>query len=196
MSAPRLNPTAFQALAVGLPGAAVLLSLFIVLPTWNRYTALREEVEKKRQELLQLQNAVLPPEDPVLPAAAAVEAEPADFLRQLTDLARSSACVIEDMSVVAPGEGAVGVVRPVRVRVTVSGHFGRVRALLWRIYRAPRLFAVADLSITTSGETSGELAARPLKAAFVLERYLAPPDHALASRPSGGSATATENSSP
>lgn len=192
-----MSPTLYQAMAVGMPLAAVLLSLFIIFPTWGRFKDVSAQVDKNRRELQALKAAPLPPKDPVQTAAADVEEEPADFLRQITELAQQSGCVVEDLTMVAPGEGKpVAGVRPIRAKVTVSGHFARIRSLLWRLYRAPRLFAVGDLSLEGKGQSApGDLGARPLTATFTLERYVAPKESTIAGARSGAPDSVTEGSS-
>lgn len=168
----RLSPATYQALALGMPLAAIALSLFIVIPTLLRYRSLQAEVARKRGELQALRSAPLPPQDATLTAAADVEAEPADFLNGFTTLVRSSGCEVTGMDV-ADGSSS-GPVRALRTKVTVTGYFGRLRSLFWRLYRARRLYAVADLNLTGSSgnRPQGELGAQPLTASFTLERYV------------------------
>lgn len=173
MNGSRLNPTTYQALAVGMPLAAIALSLFIVMPTWARYRTVQAQVKKNLQDLDALNKAPLPTPDATLTAAPDVESEPADFLKEITALVRSTGCEITGLDVAQAG-AVSGPVRAVRSKVTVTGYFGRLRGLFWRLYRAPRLYSVAEVSITGGGaaQTPEELGAQPLTANFTLERYV------------------------
>lgn len=178
----KLNSSTYQALAIGMPLMALALSLLVVYPSWGRYRALAGEVEDLEGKLQILKAAPLPPKDPVLTAADDVESEPPDFLRQVADLARSSGCEVQGLERIDGGE-AKGPVRPIRTRVTLNGHYPRLRTFFWRAYRAPRLFAVTDLNISAGTATTvraDELLVRPLTATFVLERYVTKPPDAAA----------------
>jgi hypothetical protein len=175
-----LSPRTQQALAVGMPMAAIALSLLIIYPTWNRYADFRGEVATYRERLDALRSAPLPSRDPVLPAADAVESEPSHFMGVITAAAAASGCDLVRLDVIPMTEKATDppLVRPVRARVNLLGHYPRLRAFLLHLQGSSRLYTVTELTLNSTETAKEEIASPRLNAILTIERYVTPPARA------------------
>lgn len=169
-----MNPQMQQLLAVGVPIAALVISLAAVFPAWGRYGDLCREVAQKRLELKKLKEAPLPAPNPVTPAVKDEPGESARFLGQVVSLGQAAGCKFVGLDVQpATTTRAAGMLRAVRSKVEVSAYYPQVRQFLWQIGRADRLYVVCGADLDTRGRpTSGPQAHGPIHATVELERYL------------------------
>ena len=178
-----MSSQVMQLLGIGVPLLALALTLGVVYPSWGSYRALAARVEKQRQELQTLRAAPLPRRDPVVPAVEATEAEPSQFVGAIAALAAANQCELRGLDLQPSGgdTSAAGPIRPIRAKLTVTGHYIRIRALLADLNRAPRLYSVAELSLKSTAPASGQAAAAlavstgRLDATLTIERYVMPP---------------------
>lgn len=172
-----LGPQVQQLLAVGVPLAAIGLTLGVVYPTWGRLQTVRLRVAQQQAELRELRAAPLPPRDPVLPAADDVPSEPSLFIGTIAQMAASHQCDL--ISLVVQGEETPKgseLIRPVRTRITVRGRYVQIRSLISQLKRSPRLYVLTDLDVnSTFGSGRPTYGRGNLTAAMTLERYVTPP---------------------
>jgi hypothetical protein len=161
-----LRPQTQQMLAIGVPLAAVILSVFVVYPAWGRYRAIRAEVARKSEELQNLKDAPQPPPETLLPAAEESPAEQTRFVGEINSLAVATRCQLRAIDR-AGVNAESGPLHLAHVRVSLSGGYPNLRDFLWRINHGPRIYVVTDLSL---GGTTGAVQAN-----FGIERYLIPP---------------------
>jgi hypothetical protein len=169
-----LSRQAQQVLGIGLPLAALGVSIGMVYPTWGRYQALGRQLETRSSELAALRAA--PPQQPGQSrvAAADVPDESVEFVGDITRLAAGSGCEVTGLDVVA-AEGKSGVARPKRAKLTIRGRYPQARSFLYRLTQSPRAYVVADLSLIVDSKISGSGAGAPLSLTLTIERYVAPP---------------------
>jgi hypothetical protein len=177
-----VSPENQQRLAIAVPIIALLLSLFVVYPTWGRYTALLETAKQNRTELAKLRAEVIPDVGKNLPAAADLPSEPPDFYRQLQLVAGISQCRIMNFDLGGTGKQEDGPVRAVRAHVELEARYNEVRAFLANLAAAPRLYVVTECSVATqikSGTSSPVRTAAKdpslLRATIEIERYVNKP---------------------
>jgi hypothetical protein len=165
-----------QLLAVCVPLAALGLTLGVVYPSFGRYQSLRRQVQQQSARLKELQNAPLPERGAVVAAADAEEGEPSQFFGAVAALATAHRCELTNLDLLQPAGDtkAAAPARPVRAKLTVQGDYVHVRSLLAGINRAPRLYAVTDLSLKSVGDKQESGTGR-LTATLTLERYVMPP---------------------
>ena len=171
-------------LAVLLPLCAAGVSLLLAYPAWTQTRELHERLDQQRNELQQLEKAPLASEVRAAAVADIAPEEPSQFLGQISALARSSGCEVvglDSQSVTAETVKAAGAVRPMRVRLVLSGGFIEARRFLYQLRQAPRLYTVTDLTLNSeSGSpaaTGDRKAVAPsgLQVQIGIERYVAPP---------------------
>ncbi|HOJ21851.1 MAG TPA: GspMb/PilO family protein [Armatimonadota bacterium] len=169
-----LSPDLQQLMAVGVPIAALLISLGVVYPGYQRYVEMSAKVEKQRQELHKLKNTPLPPVSRALPAADPEPGESARFLGHLVSLATSANCrfVGLDSAPVRVAHSG-GLIRAVRTRVEIEGRYPQIRQFLAELANASRIYVVTSLDIDTRGRTNqpGQ-APSTVRAIVEIERYL------------------------
>jgi hypothetical protein len=183
-----LSPVMQQRIAVLVPIIALVLSLFVVYPAWGRYGDKRAAITKKQGELTTLINTPLPPDTTATPTADDLPTEPPQIYGEITSVARAAQCDIVgyDLSTKTGSAEAdkESPVKALRGKVEIEASYPQIRAFLFELARAQRLFVVTDMVITTNRSTNPQAPAAssngPLHATIEIERYVAPPVTAAA----------------
>lgn len=170
-------------LAVLLPLCAAGVSLLLAYPAWTQTTELHERLEQQRSELQQLEKAPRASDVRALAVADVAPEEPSQFLGQISALARDSGCEVvglDSQTIAADSAKEAGAVRPVRVRLALSGGFKEARSFLSQLRRAPRTYTVTDLTLTSEAASPAGVdrkagALSRLQIQIGIERYVAPP---------------------
>lgn len=169
-----LSPDFQQLLAVGVPIAALLISLGVVYPGYQRHGEMSEKVAKQRQELHRLKNTPLPPVGRAVPATDPEPGESARFLGHVVSLAMAANCRFVGMDsapvrIARPG----GLIRAVRTRVEVEGRYPQVRRFLAELEGASRVYVVTSIDLDSRGRGSRpDQPASAVRAIVEIERYL------------------------
>ncbi len=177
-----IRPEVQQWLSIGVPLAALALSVLVVFPAYNQYGALKTQVAAKRVQLAEMQASPVAPPGPILPTAPEVPTEAPEFLGEIRALAAQSGCQLVGFDITpSAASPAAGAVRPVRSKVDLEAQYPQVRDFLARLTEAPRLFAVSDLTLTTAAAPVGAAPGAPsarsgatVHAAVEIERYVTP----------------------
>lgn len=187
-----LPPHIQQRLALLVPLIALAVSLFVVYPGWNNWRDLKQQAAEKRARLETLRNTPIPLPATKQPAVADTPSEPPEFLASIRSIAEQSGCKVVGFDLTLPPAPATGekevalggnpdpnqkkeepkLVRPVRAKIEVEANYRCIRGFVRNIMRAPRLYAIASLDITTSTESRTGL----LKATVEIERYVVNPE--------------------
>lgn len=181
MASLQLTSRTQQYLAIGMPLAALALSLLVVYPTWTRYQAVRKDARELADELHALKSAPMPPRHAQLAGADDTEAEPSEFLGELATLAAATGCEFSgmDLATTSSPAGAAKAnqaLKPLLTKVHLRGTYRQVRAYIYQLGRAPRLYTITDLSLRgNQGRTSYQGSSRRLLATLTIERYVTPP---------------------
>ncbi len=182
MSTLTISPENQNRLAIAVPIVAMLLSLFVVYPTWMRYNDLVAVVATQRKSLDDLRATPLPDVGAVPPADAGLPSEPPKFLGQLRVVAQMARCRVIGFDLGASGKQDSGPVRAVRARVDLEGRYTEIRDFLFRLAGAPRLYVVTDCAVSVPANAAqsavSALLNRPpgtLHATIEIERYVTPP---------------------
>jgi hypothetical protein len=174
-----ISPDNQQRLAIGVPIIALLLSLFVVYPTWGRYRTLLEIVQKDRADLAALRAAPNPDVGRNTPAIPGLPSEPPLFLGQLKILAQLSGCRLVNYDNVGTVKQDEGLVRAVRARVDIESRYNGVRAFLRNLAEAPRLYVVTECTVVNKVKAGLPIPPRTIhedpglvRATIEIERYV------------------------
>jgi hypothetical protein len=177
-----ISPEIQQRLAIAVPIVALLLSLFVVYPTWGRYTALQSTALTQRKELDALRATPIPDMGAVPPAETDLPSEPPQFLGQMRLLTDMSGCRVIGFDVGSTANQESGPVRAVRARVDLEARYPQIRDFLYRLSRAPRLYVITDCTVASDMKdgqqaVNGQPGKTPgaLRATIEIERYVTPP---------------------
>lgn len=177
-----ISPENQQRLAIAVPVVALLLSLFVVYPTWQRYSALRAQIGTHQADLNALKSTPLPETVAIKPAEDDVPSEPAAFQEQLRLLVQVSGCTLRGFNLHSPAKQDAGPVRAVRANVDLAGRYSQIRGFLYQLSKSGRLYVVTQCSVTgTKSAQNGPVSAAnqeppgTLHAAIEIERYVTPP---------------------
>ncbi len=209
MTASRLSPAAQQRIAILVPIVALVVSVFVVYPSYLHNRELQDEIAKKSERLNNLLQTPMPLAATVQPAAADTPSEPPEFLASIRELAAESRCELVGFDLTLPPappsgekelalggnkpEGATksedtSPVRPVRAKIAVKSDYDGVRQLLRGIILAPRLYAVTACEVMPAGDPG--VPDHYVRATIEIERYvLKNPEDAkvIAGEPAAGS---------
>ncbi|MFN3648284.1 MAG: hypothetical protein ACK47B_01785 [Armatimonadota bacterium] len=176
----KLSARTQQYLAVGMPLAALAISLLVVFPTWTRYQSVTRRADTLAMELGELKAAAMPPRHEQLAAADDTEAEPSQFLGDLATLAAATGCELSGMDLATPATAdakSAAVLKPVLTKVQIKGTYRQIRAFIYQTRRAPRLYTITELSLRGEpGRDVGGDRIRRLLAMLTIERYVTPPE--------------------
>lgn len=177
-----ISPDNQRRLAIAMPIAALLLSLFVVYPTWGRYTALLSTLTADRKALDVLKASPRPDVGPIRAVEEGLPSESPGFLGQVRRLAQLSGCRMKGFDVSAGPAQPVGIVRAVRSHVELEGRYPQIRDFLLRVVYAPRLYVVTECTVVPAATTVSavgrkEAGSAPgtLRASIEIERYVTPP---------------------
>ena len=198
MTASRLSPAAQQRIAIAVPLVALVVSVFVVYPSYLNYRKLGEEIEDKAVRLNNLLQTPIPLASTIQPAAADTPSEPPEFLASIREMATEARCELVGFDLTLPpapvsgekelalggnkpeGETkkeVVSPVRPVRAKIEVKSDYDGIRQLLRGIILAPRLYAVAGCEVQPNDGSNGQ--GHSVRATIEIERYvLKDPDDA------------------
>jgi hypothetical protein len=173
-----ISPENQQRLAIAVPSIALLLSLFVVYPTWGRYRDLLETVKKDRADLAALQAQGIPNIGANVPAVPNLPSEPPEFLGQLRIIAQLSECTLTGFDISGTAKKEEGPVKAVRARVEIDSRYNGIRQFLANLSSAPRLYVVTECSVASKVK-AGQPGARTtyedpsiLRATIEIERYV------------------------
>jgi len=162
-----------------VPIVALLLSLFVVYPTWGRYTDLRTRIGVQRAERDGLRAAPRPDVGAVVPAENDLPSEPPKFLGQVRLLADLAGCRVKgfELSPTPKSEGQPA--RAVRAHVEIEGRYSQIRNFLVSLTSAPRLYVITELNMEAAkipgsnqpGAVLG-IKSNQLNAGIGIERYV------------------------
>jgi len=144
-----ISPENQQRLAIAVPIVALLLSLFVVYPTWGRYTTLLETVKKDQSELAELRATPIPDVGKVPPAVPDVPSEAPVFLGDIRILSSLSHCHLvnfENGRLYKKDEGSV---RAIRARIDIDARYNEIRSFLLNLSNAPRLYVVTECTVAS-----------------------------------------------
>lgn len=190
MGLSNISPVNQQRIAVLTPLIALVLSLFVVYPAWGRYVDKRATIEKKRIELEKLKATPVPAPPAFMPTADDLPTEPPQFEGQISAVAAASQCELANFDLSAPTGGTSDAdkespVKALRARVEINADYPHIRSFIYNLGRAPRLFVVTSLDITTNTSGKGapvQVYSGPLHASMEIERYVAPSATAAVNR--------------
>ncbi len=192
MTSSRISPAAQQRIAVVVPLVALIVSVFVVYPSFVRNREMRDEIERKTERLNNLLQTPIPLAATIQPAAPDTPSEPPEFLASIQAMAAASRCELVGFDLTLPpappsGEKELALggnkpegakekqeppspVRPVRAKIEVKSDYDGVRQLLRSIILAPRLYAVAACEVQQLADqrVSGSL----VRATIEIERYV------------------------
>ena len=182
-----MKPEIQQKVAIFVPIVALILSVGVVYPGFNNYQETKAKVDTQRSEYLALKNQPLPQPNPKQATVLTAPSEPPQSVGELTKIAEAAGCKVSgfDLGVVANAKAAAaeekagGTVRPKRSRLNLVAHYPQVREFLAQLQRAPRVFVVTELNLSTQltvPGTSVHPAPGTLDASVEIERYVTVPE--------------------
>lgn len=189
-----LPPHIQQRLAVLVPIIALLLSVFVVYPGWNRWRDLKDQIAEQQEKLERLRNTPIPVVSNRVPAVPDTPSEPPEFLASIREIAHQSNCRLVGFDLTLPPAPATGekelalggnpdpnnpdagkpekpkLVKPVRAKIEIEADYPRIRTFVQNITRANRLYAVAGVEVTPGGAEGMQ------RAIVEIERYVLNPE--------------------
>ena len=188
-----IDPTKQKRLAILIPMIALALSLFVVLPMWQRYGDEVQSVEKLERDLRERKAAVVlmmaTPSPREVSAVEDVPAEQPQFLEQIRGLATAAHCRLMGFEALPPRTvDPDSPIRAVRARLILEARYSDIRVLVDRLKGASRLFAITDVDITIPPAVSSPMANQEtnsgmLSAVVEVERYVIPATQKVATGP-------------
>ena len=166
-------------LALMIPLVALVLSLFVVYPTWQRYSEEAKSVEKLEHEKLELkatitQLSITPPSS----VAAAEEDAPSEqpqFLEQIRRMSAASNCRLVGFEALPAGViNATSPIRPMRARVTLEASYQDIRQCIEKILSASRLYTITDMDVALAASATPANLGGNLRTIIEVERYITP----------------------